>query len=72
MAVSIHCTHISHSIVNTIYYTLYITHITHYITHYTCAGFDDTLKLLERLSVYVFDLPVDVAITQFQQIEEAF
>ena len=53
---------------------LHITlHNTHYnITHYTCAGFDDTLKLLERLSVYVFDLPVDVAITQFQQIEEAF
>ena len=35
-------------------------------------GFDDTFKLLERLSVYVFDLPVDVAINQFQKIDEAF
>ena len=36
------------------------------------TGFDDTFKLLERLSLYVFDLPVDVAVNQFQQIEEAF
>ena len=39
--------------------------------HYL-LGFDDTFKLLERLSVYVFDLPVDVAINQFQKIDEAF
>lgn len=36
------------------------------------TGFDDTFKLLERLSLYVFDLPVDLAVNQFQQIEEAF
>ena len=36
------------------------------------AGFDDTLKLLERLSLYVFDLPVDIAIKQFEEVEEAF
>ena len=35
-------------------------------------GFDDTLKLLSRLSVYVFDLPVDIAVKQFEEIEEAF
>ena len=35
-------------------------------------GFDDTFKLLERLSVYVFNLPVDVAINQFQTMDEAF
>ena len=42
---------------------------THFIV---ITGFDDTFKLLERLSLYVFDLPVDVAVNQFQQIEEAF
>ena len=35
-------------------------------------GFDDTFKLLERLSVYVFDLPVDIAVKQFEELEEAF
>ena len=42
---------------------------THFIV---ITGFDDTFKLLERLSLYVFDLPVDVAVNQFQQIDEAF
>ena len=36
------------------------------------AGFDDAFKLLERLSAYVFDIPVDAAIGQFQQVNEAF
>jgi len=36
------------------------------------TGFDDTFKLLERLSVYVFDLPVDIAVKQFEELEEAF
>ena len=35
-------------------------------------GFDDTFKLLERLSVYVFDLPVNIAVKQFEELEEAF
>ena len=35
-------------------------------------GFDDALKLLERLSLYVFDLPVDLAVQQFQELDEAF
>ena len=29
-------------------------------------GFDDGFRLLERLSLYVFDLPVNLAVKQFQ------
>ena len=36
------------------------------------SGFDDSLKLLERLSLYVFDLPVNIAVRQFEDMAEAF
>jgi len=36
------------------------------------TGFDDTFKLLERLALYVFDLPADLAVQQFQEMDEAF
>jgi len=36
------------------------------------TGFDDSFKLLERLSMYVFDLPVNIAVRQFQDMDEAF
>jgi len=36
------------------------------------TGFDDSLKLLERLSLYVFDLPVNIAVRQFEDMAEAF
>jgi len=39
---------------------------------YILAGFDDAFRTLERLSIYVFDLPVDVAVKQFQEMNEAF
>jgi len=36
------------------------------------TGFDDSFKLLERLSMYVFDLPVNIAVRQFEDMDEAF
>ena len=36
------------------------------------TGFDDGFKTLEILNTFVFDLPVDVAIKQFQNMNEAF
>jgi len=36
------------------------------------TGFDDALKAIERLNLYSFNLPVDVAVKQFQQMNEAF
>jgi len=36
------------------------------------TGFDDGLKAVERLNLYAFHLPVDVAVKQFQQMNEAF
>lgn len=36
------------------------------------TGFDDAFKTIDRLSNYVFDLPVDVAVRQFQEMNEAF
>ena len=36
------------------------------------TGFDDGFKTLERLNTFVFDLQVDVAIKQFQNMNEAF
>ena len=36
------------------------------------TGFDDAFKAIERLNIYTFDLPVDVAVKQFQQMNEAF
>ena len=39
------------------------------------VAYSDTIlafKLLDRLSLYVFDLPVNLAVQQFQQMEEAF
>lgn len=35
-------------------------------------GFDDAIRAIERLSIYVFDLPVDVAVKQFKEMNEAF
>ena len=35
-------------------------------------GFDDAFRAIERLSMYVFDLPVDVAVKQFKDMNEAF
>ena len=35
-------------------------------------GFDDAFRALERLSIYVFDIPVNVAVRQFQDMSEAF
>ena len=35
-------------------------------------GFDDAFRAIERLSMYVFDLPVDVAVKQFKEMNEAF
>lgn len=36
------------------------------------SGFDDAFRALERLSIYVFDIPVNVAVRQFQDMSEAF
>lgn len=36
------------------------------------TGFDDAFRALERLSIYVFDIPVNVAVRQFQDMSEAF
>ena len=36
------------------------------------TGFDDAFKAIERLNLYTFNLPVDVAVKQFQQMNEAF
>jgi len=36
------------------------------------SGFDDAFRAIERLSMYVFDLPVDVAVKQFKDMNEAF
>jgi hypothetical protein len=38
----------------------------------TFTGFDDAFRAIERLSMYVFDLPVDVAVKQFKDMNEAF
>ncbi len=42
------------------------------IIYALCIGFDDAFRAIERLSMYVFDLPVDVAVKQFQEMTEAF
>ena len=36
------------------------------------AGFDDGFRAIERFSCYHFDLQVDVAVKQFQDLSEAF
>ena len=36
------------------------------------TGFDDSFRAIERLNAFVFDLQVDVAIKQFQNMNEAF
>lgn len=36
------------------------------------TGFQDTLQSLDRLSEYTFDLPVDLAVKQFQNIKDVF
>jgi RUN domain-containing protein 1 len=47
-------------------------------TYYTrwsyaaCTGFQDALKTLDRLSKYDFDLPVEHAVKQFQNIKDVF
>jgi hypothetical protein len=35
-------------------------------------GFEDSFHSLERLSQFKFELPVDLAIRQFQNIKDAF
>ena len=35
-------------------------------------GFDDAFRAIERLSMYVFDLPIDTAVKQFKDMNEAF
>ena len=41
-------------------------------SYVVATGFDDGFRLLERLSLYVFDLPVNFAVRQFQNMSEAF
>ena len=36
------------------------------------VGFDDGFRAIERLSIYAFNLPVNVAVKQFQDMNEAF
>ena len=36
------------------------------------SGFDDMFRLLDRLSLYVFDLPVNLGVRQFEDMDEAF
>lgn len=36
------------------------------------TGFQDALQSLDRLTVYKFDLPVDLAVKQFQNIKDVF
>ncbi|GIX92174.1 RUN domain-containing protein 1 [Caerostris extrusa] len=36
------------------------------------TGFDDTFKSLEKLGIFDFDLPVDLAVRQLQSIKDAF
>ena len=35
-------------------------------------GFDDAFRAIERLSMYVFDIPEDTAVKQFKDMNEAF
>lgn len=35
-------------------------------------GFQDAFHTLDRLTSYKFDLPVDLAVRQFQNIKDAF
>jgi len=35
-------------------------------------GFQDAFHTLDRLTNYKFDLPVDLAVRQFQNIKDAF
>jgi len=36
------------------------------------TGFDDAFRAIERLSMYVFDIPEDTAVKQFKDMNEAF
>lgn len=47
---------------------------THYLpwSYVAKTGFQDSLHSLEKLSTYKFDLPVDLAIRQFQNIKDVF
>lgn len=36
------------------------------------TGFQDAFHTLDRLTSYKFDLPVDLAVRQFQNIKDAF
>lgn len=40
-----------------------------YVAH---TGFRDALRTIDRLSHYQFDLPVDLAVRQFQNIKDVF
>lgn len=40
-----------------------------YVAH---SGFRDALKTIDRLSNYRFDLPIDLAVRQFQDIKDVF
>lgn len=37
-----------------------------------CTGFHDALGSLDRLTKYNFDLPIDLAVKQFQNIKDIF
>jgi hypothetical protein len=36
------------------------------------SGFEDSFHSLERLTQFKFELPVDLAVRQFQNIKDAF
>lgn len=40
-----------------------------YVSH---TGFRDALRTIDQLTKYKFDLPVDLAIRQFQNIKDVF
>ncbi len=42
------------------------------VDFFATLGFDDAFRAIERLSIYAFNLPVNVAVKQFQDMNEAF
>lgn len=43
-----------------------------YFCNFNVAGFQDSLKSLDALTPYKFDLPTDLAVRQFQNIKDVF
>lgn len=41
-------------------------------TYFFLLGFQDSLKSLDALTSYNFELPVDLAVRQFQNIKDVF